>query len=162
MLMSWAVKQLSFSPLTPCSVFRDVPLVQPLWREVLQQLLGVWAGSSREFPPAPNPTFRPATSTCRKPSAAQVCRSEGFYSPTVFSHYFFVLIKASHSSFIYAFWNSLVLKQPACMSSLTWLGVLLNFDVSSLDQLQNMQILLFWDVFFIRLLAPCSTGGRSY
>lgn len=35
LFMRWAVKQLNSSPLRSWNVFRDVPLVQPLWREIL-------------------------------------------------------------------------------------------------------------------------------
>lgn len=65
--------------------------------ELWQQLLGMWPGSSKEFPPLPNPTFVPQ----HLHSAVQVCKSESFYSTTMFFHYFFFFFTNQSITFIF-------------------------------------------------------------
>lgn len=129
--MRWAVKQLNFSPLK--GFFFKGYSTFPAFMEGNpgSSCLGA-PGSSlhSQIPHSDQQHLRG-----RRSSSLQVCKNGGFYTTTMFSRCFLLLlIKTLHSSFIYAFWNLLVLKQPACTSSLTCLAVLVEFwcfEVSS-------------------------------
>lgn len=101
---------LNSSTLLSWNVWRDVPLVQPLWRGIVAAALGMWPGSSREFPPLPNPTFVPQ----HLHSAVQVCKSESFYSTTMLFHDFFFFTNQSITFIFYLCFLKLACFKTTC------------------------------------------------